>query len=1013
MSRSFAALLFCLAVLPYGCAHAESWEELLKSGREALRKSYPWESEKLLTQCLKQAEQELPADDPRLAEVLVSLGELYLYMGAIDRSEPVLIRALKIQEAKLDADAGELVDTLLQLGEVSNSRGEYNKAEAFDLRALAIAEKKYADQIPHTDCLYYLESVYTHARRYAEAATLCRRSISIKTTRHDAPDDICNARVRLIELQLKQQLSLEADAQAEALLKDLDETFKDDPIRHARLILTLGEAYRRAGRWDNAAAQLKRALALADTLNTRTDSEYHTLCGYILLGYGICLNRQMKYEEAEQMLKRALGHWEIVRAPPRLIDTHRALAELYVSQDKNTQAEAEFLESLHLHEKWYGWANPNIGHDLNDIARLMVRQQRYWEAEVQFRRQIKVLQRSFAPDSPTVMYAQVDLAFTHIALGRYADGLQEYRDALAALARARGVLFATYSEEAKLGWLNDNRFVWDQFFSAVLEQQREEQTSGKPEAVFDAILSYTGAALDASSLEQEAAITSGDPELSRLAKELADIRKRTAALYMGGPQLDKNAVVRGFQDLNARRNALGVELARMSHPFAEHNKLLAAGVKDVQAALSPETALITVVKSSKKPAQGVSSVNHYLAMVVHHESLSALIDLGPADAIDAAAAQYGDACALAVQTIQNKGEAAATADLDALGANVSRLVLKPLAGELNGSTRWVLALDGALTTVAFNILPLPDGGGRIVDRYEVVYVNHPREVVRFTADSVKSNTAMILAGPDFDGAVAVAADLKTPDTLRTARLKDVRWRDLPGTREEAAAIHTLLKEHGIEVILKTGADATKLALAEVHAPRFLHIATHGFYLPESIPKDTAKYESRGIAGLEPSAIGNEPAKQWFAFIGCPNCGRIHDPLMRSGLILAGANKVGLADSMMTSRELLGVNLFGTELVVLSACETGLGVVTAGEGVMGMRRSFLNSGASSLVTSLWKVPDQETKDLMTLFYQKKLSGTTTSAALRQAMLESRDARMKSTGAAHPYFWSAFILVGNPN
>jgi CHAT domain-containing protein len=135
--------------------------------------------------------------------------------------------------------------------------------------------------------------------------------------------------------------------------------------------------------------------------------------------------------------------------------------------------------------------------------------------------------------------------------------------------------------------------------------------------------------------------------------------------------------------------------------------------------------------------------------------------------------------------------------------------------------------------------------------------------------------------------------------------------------------------------------------------------------------------------------------------------------MRSGLILAGANKLGLANGMITSRELLGVNLYGTELVVLSACETGLGVVTAGEGVMGMRRSFLNSGARTLVTSLWKVPDKETKDLMTLFYRKKLAGMPTAAALRQAMLESREARKKSNGVAHPYYWSAFIVVGNPN
>jgi CHAT domain-containing protein len=141
---------------------------------------------------------------------------------------------------------------------------------------------------------------------------------------------------------------------------------------------------------------------------------------------------------------------------------------------------------------------------------------------------------------------------------------------------------------------------------------------------------------------------------------------------------------------------------------------------------------------------------------------------------------------------------------------------------------------------------------------------------------------------------------------------------------------------------------------------------------------------------------------------------LENPLLRSGLALAGANtwlQNGLLpeeteDGILTAEDVSGMDLSNTDMVVLSACETGLGEVLTGEGVFGLRRSFVLAGAKTLVMSLWKVPDKQTQELMIDFYHRMMSGTSRAEALRQAQLAVKEKY------PNPYFWGAFICQGNP-
>ncbi|MEE8200482.1 MAG: CHAT domain-containing protein, partial [Candidatus Acidoferrales bacterium] len=195
-----------------------------------------------------------------------------------------------------------------------------------------------------------------------------------------------------------------------------------------------------------------------------------------------------------------------------------------------------------------------------------------------------------------------------------------------------------------------------------------------------------------------------------------------------------------------------------------------------------------------------------------------------------------------------------------------------------------------------------------------------------------------------------------------------------------------------QVELYSDERALEEAIKQVQAPRLLHVATHGFFLAD---QEGARTER--LSGL-PS--GRE------------------DPMLRSGLFFAGAERTlagqpppaGLDDGVLTAYEATGLNLHGTELVVLSACETGQGEVKNGEGVFGLRRALQVAGAEAVLMSLWAVPDRETQELMTLFYRNWLAGQSKPQALRAAQQELRARVRERYGADLPYFWGAFVLVG---
>jgi CHAT domain-containing protein len=251
-----------------------------------------------------------------------------------------------------------------------------------------------------------------------------------------------------------------------------------------------------------------------------------------------------------------------------------------------------------------------------------------------------------------------------------------------------------------------------------------------------------------------------------------------------------------------------------------------------------------------------------------------------------------------------------------------------------------------------------------------------------------------MAGPDYGARGGkIVAGSRVVESPKSAgiNLAQIYFPPLKGAADEARALKAILPQ----ATVLTGGQATEAALKQLHSPSVLHVATHGFFLRDQELKLVGARDI-GAATVRSGAFPNRP---------------VENPLLRSGLALAGVNqRLGRADQeddgVLTALEAAGLDLWGTKLVVLSACDTGVGEVKNGEGVFGLRRALSLAGSETQVMSLWPVSDRGARDLMIEYYKALERGEGRGDGLRRVQLEM----LKRKGRRHPFYWASFIQSG---
>ncbi|MBI2264441.1 MAG: CHAT domain-containing protein [Armatimonadetes bacterium] len=391
----------------------------------------------------------------------------------------------------------------------------------------------------------------------------------------------------------------------------------------------------------------------------------------------------------------------------------------------------------------------------------------------------------------------------------------------------------------------------------------------------------------------------------------------------------------------------------------------------------------------------------------------ALLDLGEASTVNESVKEFRLEVARALRLFKSGivDEAAAEKHLAERGRRLYDLVVSPIKQALGERTTLFLSPDADLNLIPFGALQ-DETGRYLAENCRLHYLSCGRDLLRFEGQEENSGETVILANPDLDMPAPdrLARQKALPGTetrvlmqgaSRSRDLTVSRWPPLPGTRLEAESIKKTLRGEKTREYL--GRSALEEVLKKLRSPRRLHLATHGFFVED---QDKSSFLESGIRTARSFPTASRPIK-------------IENPLLRSGLVLAGANRLGkenlpegCEDGILTALEISGIPLRGTDLVVLSACETGLGRIHRGEGVFGLRRAFQLAGAKTVVMSLWSVPGKETQELMANFYERIEKGEGKAAALREASLAMMKARREKHGAAHPFFWAPFICAGEP-
>jgi CHAT domain-containing protein/tetratricopeptide (TPR) repeat protein len=313
---------------------------------------------------------------------------------------------------------------------------------------------------------------------------------------------------------------------------------------------------------------------------------------------------------------------------------------------------------------------------------------------------------------------------------------------------------------------------------------------------------------------------------------------------------------------------------------------------------------------------------------------------------------------------------------------LSRLLLAPVSKQLQDTKELLISPDGLLHLLPFAVLPAE--GQPLLATRRVTCLANARQLLRDTSGA-STETPVLFAGPDYDA---------RPDTPSAPRGRSgLTFSSLPGAMAEGKALKEILPEFR----LLAGAEAQEEILKGLRRPAILHIATHGFFLNEGslLPRNV-----RGLQRVRPKRPTTKPLPDFVLY---------DSPMLRSGIALAGANHFafGAEDGILSALEASDLDLTGTQCVVLSACQTGLGETVDGAGVLGMRRAFASAGAQSLVVSLWKVHDDATRALMIAFYEQLAAGAGKSEALRQARLTIS----RTPDWQHPFYWAAFVYTGD--
>ena len=949
------ALAICEQALgpesPYTATSLNNLAELYKAMGE-YQQALP-----LYQRALAICERALGPEHLRTAISLNNLAGLYEAMGDYELALPLYQRTLAIREEARGPEHPETGTSLNDLAGLYKSMGDYELALPLYQRALAIWEEAIGPEHPDTaTILNNLASLYSSMGGYEQALPLYRRALATRELalgpEHPDTARSLNNLALLYSSMGDYKLALPLYQRALAIReKALGPEHPDSAISLNNLALL----YQSMGDFQQALPLYQRALTICENAlgpeHRDTATSLNNLAGlYCSMG---------DYKQALALYKRALAIREKALGPehPYTATSFNNLAGLYRLMGDYEQALALYKRAVTIWEEALGPEHPDTATSLNNLAGLYNLMGGYEQALPLFQRALAIREKALGPENPDTAASLNNLAYLHIDLDASSSALKlAGRGATATLATTANI-FTFASERQRLAY-QEQQHPFDLFGTLA----------SAPNLIHQA-LRYKGLVLDSVVEDLRLAEVSDDPTTRDLAAKVKTVKRELNRLAFDRPT---NLSAEARQQRREREKELKTQLEQLQGTLARAGtkqgtlrRAFTITPEQVQDALPPDSTLVEFLRYS-----------HYLGKDKWETRYGAVILPKSGEAIWAPLPGKAEDLETQITAYKSlvRGQKVpgrfSLADNSATGDGVdASLLLKelysgiwaPVEKRLPAGTKTVvISPDGELNFVSLATLITPRNRF-LAEDYNLTYVSSGRDLV--AENGASSNQTHLLVGdPNFGGKVEGGADSSSLSrAVDTRDWKEMNFAQLPYTLVECKSLEEFYHRKNEKVVILLNGSATEAGVRQVQAPETLHLATHGYFLPEP----EANRKAREMAYRPGAQELDLPLK---------------DPMFRSGLALAGAQTtVNLRargenpdmknDGLLTAAEVGVLNLNGTRLVTLSACDTGSGESRAGEGVLGLRRGFIQAGARNLILTLWPVADKETSDLMQEFYAR--------------------------------------------
>jgi CHAT domain-containing protein len=898
------------------------------------------------------------------------------------------------------------VGALNGLARVEQARGRYDRALPLFEEALDIyTAHRPAD---HPDIALVFNNIgvlYFHMGRVEEALDYLREALAIRESHYGLGNlDVALTSSNVGAVLIKLGEYSEALELTEQAISVMERILGDQAHGLGSAYNNLGFAQKELGDSEGAKQSLLRSLEIFE----KEWGPDHPQIGPILHNLGTLYLHTSQGEEAIKYFERALELRRKISGTdrhPRSGLTRSNLGLLYTWRGDLERANQMLSEALEVQEEALGTDHPDIAHTLNNLGINLRMQGRPAEARPCMERSVAMWEGLLGPTHLYVGQGRLELSRALLDVGDLQSAWTQMVQSAAVVSANLEPNLAALSEGEAFLYLADMRERLElQLGLAARMDQIDLQV-----AAYENLLEWKGKihrlmVAGMRSLRKADAAAPGGA-----LQRLQSIQSETSSLIFGSTEDDPEQRRRRLRELREEREGLEDELHRLDPDRIDSKEVTVA--KLLKALAPREAYLDFLVYQSYQPARfhegtmtqvGDTGPAHLWVWITRADQDLVTLDLGPAGRVQEATQRFLQ------MLVSRRGAKPAVAEHEDGSEELRTLLWDPLRLHLEDIDRILVSPDDFLCTLPFETLQTAQGRFLLEER-SFVYVS---DVAAVVADHRVSPRKAALKSLLSVGAV----DFRKREGSKGPGLSDVvgaqrgsfsmYWGSLPATRYESQVVLDMHEdafgEEGRRVLLQEERATEERLKREMPRHRMLHLATHGFFQPEGLP---SMWNQALSASRAPGPSVGQPEEA--RLVG------LHPGLL-SGLVCAGSNaelEAGRDDGYLTAEEVAWLDLSEVEVVVLSACDTGLGLSRTGEGLVGLRRAFHIAGAQTVISSLWSVQDDSTGELMQKFYRNLiLRGMGRHESLRTAQLEILRRNRALNGDGRPSSWGAFVLSG---